>query len=230
MDGLSVLRALAERPGPVTCTGLSQALGLELTRTNRLLKTLAHLGLAHRTNGRKYAAGPGLHVLAAQSLFGSGLLKHALPHVDALHETGLLAALGVLWEDHVSYLYHRGHYTSLAESIGREPPYPATLSSIGMVLLAELPDAEIKRLYAGKEIPGYADMPTLLRAIAQVRGQGFALVEVKRPSLAVKLGSPAYAGVALSGRMTPGELPGHVATLRQVADQIEAELKERHGY
>ena len=59
---------------------------------------------------RRYAPGPGLHVLAAMSLRGSRLLTRALPHLRDLMaaEPECRIALGVLWRSHVCYLFF-GH-------------------------------------------------------------------------------------------------------------------------
>ena len=106
IDGLACLQALAGTSGAVGCRELGRRLGLETTRVNRLLKTLAALGLAAQGQDRKYRPGPGIHVLAAQALFGSGLLRRAIDPLEDLHRFGLTVALGVLWRDHVAYLYH----------------------------------------------------------------------------------------------------------------------------
>ena len=61
---------------------LARILGLEPTRVNRLLKTLEHIGLLSQTEKRKYRPGPGIHILAAQSLYSSGLLKAAIENLE----------------------------------------------------------------------------------------------------------------------------------------------------
>jgi len=76
---------------------LARELGLEPTRVNRLLRTLAHLGLAQQDDRRKYRRGPGIHVLAAQAKFRSGLLRRAMPVLESLRRFEFTVALGVLW-------------------------------------------------------------------------------------------------------------------------------------
>ncbi len=84
-DGMTVLLQLVSAREPVGSRELARELGFEPTRVNRLLGTLAQLGLAARTADRKYAAGPGIHVMAALSLTGSRLLKAARPWMEQLH-------------------------------------------------------------------------------------------------------------------------------------------------
>ena len=106
IDGITTLQALATSPDPVGSRELARRLDIDPVKVNRLLKTLAYLGIARQTADRKYTAGPGMHVLAAQSLFASGLIRHALPVLENLRRFGHTVALGVLWQDNVSYLFH----------------------------------------------------------------------------------------------------------------------------
>src|SRR5450432_664771 len=100
-NGIACLQALTAAEDAIGSRELARRLGLEPTLANRLLGTLAELGLAERTPERKYRPGPGIHVLAAQSLRGSGLLQAALPVIRGLLDEGLAVALGVLWRSDV---------------------------------------------------------------------------------------------------------------------------------
>jgi DNA-binding IclR family transcriptional regulator len=136
LHGIQCLQWLASAGRPVGSRELSRLLRVEHTRVNRALGTLQELGLAARTADRKYRPGPALHVFAAQSLRGSGLLAAALPHLRELHGENLTVALGVLWEKQVCYLVHARPGQAMDESIGRHELWPAETSSLGLVLLA----------------------------------------------------------------------------------------------
>ena len=223
MDGLTVLQALAVADGPVSGAHLARTLDLEKTRVNRILKTLAYQGIAYQTPDRKYTSGAGMHVLAAQSLFGSGLIQRALPYLEIMGGKEHVVALGVLWVTTVTYLYHRlpgmGHY----EALGRLALYPATESSVGMVLLAGKSDTEILMLYDNCEIAGYGHDPDrLLADINDIRKQGYSHVTVHDHSVAVAVGSPAYAAIAISGAMDEEDIPGIVSVLGEYAHNIES--------
>ncbi len=71
IDGLSCLQLLASSRKPVGCRELARNLDLNPMRANRLLKTLAEIGLAQQDQKKKYSIGPGIHALTAQALFGS---------------------------------------------------------------------------------------------------------------------------------------------------------------
>ena len=85
IDGIATLQALAMSPEPIGSRELARQLGIDSTKVNRLLKTLAYLGIARQTANRKYTAGPGMHVLAAQSLFASGLIRRAHARGKQVH-------------------------------------------------------------------------------------------------------------------------------------------------
>ena len=108
IDGVRCLQAVATAGVPIGGRELARRLEMEPTRANRLLKTLAAQGFLHQDGDRKYQPGAGMHVLAAQSLHGSGMLQRALPVLARLRRRrpALIVALGVLWHDQVSYLYH----------------------------------------------------------------------------------------------------------------------------
>lgn len=225
IDGLEVLQELAVSRSPVSCKALSEKLNIELTRMNRILKTLDYLGIAYRTQDRKYKSGPGIHVLAIQSMLGSGLLTKALPVLERLQKYGHIVALGVLWKDTVSYLYHHEPGASSYDAIGRLSLYPATQSSIGMALLSEKENDEIKELYNGKIIPGYRtdykNINELMDDIDKIRHQEYAALTKKGViSIAVKLGSPAYAAIALSGKIKTNEVTEYVSILSEAAEKI----------
>ena len=225
IDGITTLQALATSPEPVGCRELARRLGADATKVNRLLKTLAYLGIARQTADRKYTAGPGMHVLAAQSLFASGLIRRALPALEALRRFGHTVALGVLWEDNVSYLFHAPPGIEASRGLGRIGLLPATTSGIGVVLLSEFDDEDVRALYADRDIPMFPDgIDQLLAKLAEVRRLGYARVHVADDRdhhvIAVSTGDPAHAGVALSGWIPEGATLPIVEALRAAAAEI----------
>ena len=225
IDGITTLQALATSPEPVGCRELARRLGADPTKVNRLLKTLAYLGIARQTADRKYTAGPGMHVLAAQSLFASGLIRRALPALEALRRFGHTVALGVLWEDSVSYLFHAPPGIEASRGLGRIGLLPATTSGIGIVLLSELEDEDARALYANRDIPMFPEgIDQLLAKLAEVRQLGYARIHVADDRdhhvVAVSTGDPAHAGVALSGWIPEAATAPLVAALREAAAEI----------
>ncbi|MBC7918920.1 MAG: helix-turn-helix domain-containing protein [Rhodoferax sp.] len=225
IDGIATLQALATASEPVGCRELARRIGIDPTKVNRLLKTLTYLGIARQTANRKYTAGSGMHVLAAQSLFASGLIRRALPVLEDLRRFGHTVALGVLWNDSVSYLFHAPPGIEASRGLGRIGLLPATNSGIGTVLLSELPDENVREIYADKPILRYPlGIEQLLDKLAEVRQLGYARVHVEDARnhhvVAVSTGDPAHAGIALSGwipETATGEL---VTALRTSAKEV----------
>ena len=225
IDGIATLQALASAPEPIGCRELARQLDANPTRVNRLLKTLAYLGIARQTADRKYTAGPGMHVLAAQSLFASGLIRRALPVLEDLRRFGHTVAMGVLWNDSVSYLFHAPPGIEAAKGLGRIGLLPATTSGIGIVLLSQMSDDEVRELYEGVDIPMFpAGIESLLATLVQTREQGYARVHVADDRdhhiVAIAMGDPVHAGIAMSGWIPEAATAELVAALRQAALEI----------
>lgn len=225
IDGIATLQALASSPEPIGCRELARQLNADPTRINRLLKTLSYLGIARQTANRKYTAGPGMHVLAAQSLFASGLIRRALPVLENLRRFGHTVALGVLWNDNVSYLFHAPPGIEAARGLGRIGLLPATTSGIGIVLLSQLADEDVRELYADKEIPMFpAGIDSLLATLAETRAQGYARVHVADDRdhhiVAVAMGDPVHAGIAMSGWISETATAELVDALRAAVAEI----------
>jgi DNA-binding IclR family transcriptional regulator len=205
IDGLAVLQALASSDEPIGSRELARRLGLETTRANRLLKTLAHLGIADQDADRRYRAGPGMHVLAAQALHGSGLVHRGLHALaDLRREEDLVVALVCRWRDRCSYLICSMPGTSLAEGIGRVAWFPARRSSAGLVIMADDPEL--------------ADDPDL----AETRARGYGrLPNDDEVSIAVAVGRPAYAGIAVAGKIDAKREQALLPRLRAAAALLE---------
>lgn len=235
IDGLACLQALSSSEHPIGSREMARTLGLEVTRVNRLLKTLAAIGLAEQDARKKYHPGPAIHVLAAQSLFGSGLLRRAIGPLESLYHFGHLVALGVLWRDQTAYLFH-GHPSHPAlDGLGHERLYPAASSGIGLMLLSHRSEDEIRGLYEEATSPrGRGAMPEdvvpvldgeggLLTRLDSIRANGWALAHIPggaNRTLAVGLGDQFDAAIGVSGEFGDDEIDRLLEALRDVADQI----------
>jgi DNA-binding IclR family transcriptional regulator len=232
IDGIVTLQALAISDEPIGCRELARRLGMETTRVNRLLKTLNFLGLAHQTANRKYTAGPGMHVLAAQSLYASGLLRNAIGPMEKLQRFGRVVALGVLWRDSVSFLYHAQTGMSSGEAIGRIGLFPATKSGVGMALLADASEEHVRQMYEDQVIPGFPrGIESLLTSLKQIKKIGYARIEVApaeplypgepHHTIAVPVGSPVTSALGMSGWIPESAIPDVVEALFAAKHDIE---------
>jgi len=220
---------------PIGTRELARKLNFEHTGVNRLMGTLASIGLAEKNAEHKYQAGAGIHVLAAQSLQSSRLLVCALPHIRALMDENLIVSLGVLWRKHVCYLFHGNNQNALETGIGASKPFPAFKSSIGVAILAAL-----KRNASPYTMPPAPDRLSinetkLLKSrVSAAKKNGYALV-LHNPSsatLAVAIGQPPIAGLAFAGinLLNTKDKDRYLKRLSDrlsgAAGRIEADLRE----
>ncbi|MFY1620218.1 IclR family transcriptional regulator [Micromonospora sp. WMMD736] len=219
-DGLDCLQLLASSAESLGSREVARRLGLEPSRANRLLKTLAHIRLIEQDERRRYRPGPGIHALAAQSLFGSGLIRRALGPLGELHVHGHTVAMGVLWRDQMSYLYHADPGMDTSTALGRIGLFPVARSGLGMALLASQDDENVREMWAtsANETP----VEQVLADLAEIREAGFALRTGKTErTVAVTVGSAPYAAIGMSGRFPDAHIPELVSALRHAAEKIE---------
>jgi DNA-binding IclR family transcriptional regulator len=222
-DGIECLLEIATMDRPVGSRELARHLGQDHTRVNRIISTLAYMGLAEQTADRRYVAGPGLLVLAGLSLRGSALYRCAMPHLEELGvATGYQVALGLRWRTNVSYLYHGHAQEHAALGIASEGLYPADRSSIGLVLLSQLTPQEITEFYQGSSaaVLRTQEMQTLLDRVKEVKNAGFAVASNAR-SIAVALGKPAVAGIALYRSEDEETLPKEAKAVRKLVNLLK---------
>lgn len=228
INGIAALQTVVGAERPIGSREVSRLLGDDHTRTSRLLSTLASIGLLEQTPNRKYQPGPGLHVLAAQSVHGSMLLATALPHLKGLMNQGMTVALGVLWQRQVCFLFHSKPGQPLEESIGRHLLHPAERSSVGLALLAHC-DAPPKRRPSRAEILAEPTVPiaNLDAVLEGVRQLGYARLRFAQAgilSLGLPLGEKPIAAIALSGPWAESETMRVVDQLRETGRKILADL------
>lgn len=235
IHGIRCLQTVVAAERPIGSRDVARLLADEHTRVSRLLSTLAAIGLLEQTAQRKYQPGPGLHVLAAQSLHASMLLTVALPHLKALLGQGMTVALAVLWESQVCFLFHSKPGQPLEQSIGRHQFHPAERSSAGLALLAHARRRPRRKPSAAL----IASEPTdpvqhLDAALEGARQLGYARLRfVEKGILSVGLplfgtGPAPLAALALSGPWKAAETGRVVALLRETAAQIQGGLSVAH--
>ena len=233
INGIECLEMLVSVQRPLGVRELARMLQMEHTCANRLLGTLAHLGLAERTPNHKYMPGPGIHVLAAMSLRGSRLLASALrrlpPLMNQMKDCDI--ALGVLWRSYVCYIFFGASGRPFDESIGNTAPYEAERSSIGRVLLAHLSPQTVWDVYRTRtrNCLSNPQRKELLRDLARVRRQKYALVrDARNLSIGVPVGYPPVAGLAVAGNISARRVPDIVKQLHEISALISADLTAAH--
>ena len=144
IDGIRCFQALTSSEVPLGTKDMSDLLNINVTRVNRLLKTLQSIGMAEQNQQKKYLPGPAVHLLAAQSFHSSELFKAATRVAVGCNYTDRTLAIGILWDEYVVYMYHALPGQNPSEGLGGYRINHILESTIGQVLLSEFSDEEIE--------------------------------------------------------------------------------------
>ncbi|CCK08396.1 IclR family transcriptional regulator domain-containing protein [Cronobacter sakazakii] len=204
IDGIRCLQYLVSSDRAIGCRELARLMGINTTRVNRLLMTMASIGLTMQDEQRRYLPGPGIHALAAQSIRGSALFSHALPLLERYAPKDVVVALGVLWEDQIIYIYHSTPGTQMSQALAGFRMLPAWQSVIGMSLLAAESDEALEARFTPEQ------WEQLAPHVAQQREKG--LVVWRHDDGEVSMAKPLgihNAAVALAGMWNISNLEIH---------------------
>jgi IclR family transcriptional regulator, pca regulon regulatory protein len=180
--GLAVIRAFnAERPS-LTLSEVAAVTGVTRAAARRFLITLMSLGYV-RSDGRQFSLRPRVLDLGYAYLSSLSLPQIAEPHLEALvAEVNESSSVSVLDGDEIVYVARVpvSRIMTVAISVGTR--FPAYATSMGRVLLAGLPDAELDTYLAKvrlerlttRTVPSAAALRTEL---LRIRAQGWAMVD-----------------------------------------------------
>ncbi|MFH8470738.1 IclR family transcriptional regulator C-terminal domain-containing protein [Streptomyces sp. NPDC017991] len=180
--GLAVLTPLGRQRGGLTLAEAAEAAGLSYPSTRRNLLTLRQLGYVEQ-RGRRFLPAPRVLELGYARLSTLTLADIAQPHLAEL--TGQVresASLAVLDGTEVRYVARVATEQITSARIALGTRLPAYATSMGRVLLADLPKAQrldrIGALRPQALTPRTLTSPdALAAALDQAAGEGYALVE-----------------------------------------------------
>ncbi|MFB6514008.1 IclR family transcriptional regulator [Streptomyces virginiae] len=242
----SVERALAVLPllakGPATLGEVADALGVHKSTALRLLRTLHEHGFVYRRPDGRYRLGAQLFALAAEAIENLDVREIAHPYLVELNRaTGHTVHLALHQDDEVVYVdkVDSRYPVRMYSRIGR--PVPLTVAAVAKLLLADLPEAELRALADRIEYPRYTarstpDAAAFLRELDLVRAQGWATDLGGHEEAINCLGAPVHGpdgrvvaalSVSAPGVVIPAE--GLLALLPQVLRIAEAISKDYSG-
>ena len=178
--GLAVIRAFADSRQPQTIAQLSQQTGIPRAAVRRCLHTLQQLGYVD-AELKNFTLRPKVLTLGYSYLSSTPLTLSAQPCLNQVSKTlGESSSLAVLEEDQVLYVARSATSRVMSVSLSAGSRLPAYCTSLGRVLLAHLPEAELDAYLARTTLtqmtPNTIVKPKALRAeLARVREQGYAL-------------------------------------------------------
>lgn len=234
----SIMTALAEHPYPVGIVELAQFVELSPASVHRLLSTLVQVGwVEQNTRTSKYrlgmgAVGIGSVAVATNPIVHDGRMFLARVAQWSGHDTVLSTLVG---GKTVQMIRVAGVHTELIEfEPGR--PQPAHASADGKLLLAYLPDDEIRRFFAANELRRFTantivDPDRMRREFAMIRTRGFAVDDFERfdtgRGIAVPLldsNERPLAAVMCLGKLDPAQDADLVQQLQAVAREMSDRL------
>ena len=165
-----------------TMIEVAETLGMARAAALRVLVTLEHLGYLH-SSGRAFALTPRVLGLGYAYLSRLGFRAVARPIADALmQDTGETCSIGVLDRGEVVYVLRCEARRIIRIDLTAGSRIPAYLNSMGRVLLAALPERELRRYLAALK-PVAVTRRTVVKksdlrqVIAGVRAAGWCYIE-----------------------------------------------------
>src|SRR3954453_985988 len=180
--GLRVLSLFDGETTSLRTSEIAARTGISMPTTFRIVSTLEELGFLER--GRDGSVQPGLAVFAlgAAALRGASLVTVSDPVLHRLAEaTGHTVNLGVLIDDRILYLARLRGADLVTANVHVGSTLPAPYTSMGKLLLAQLPDAELDARITPASFPPGAgrnavrDLAALRPRLAAIRAAGYAV-------------------------------------------------------
>ena len=201
--GLTVIGAFTRQKRQLTIAQISQRTGIPRAAVRRCLHTLAELGYVGSDDRRTFALRPKILELGHAYMTSSPLASSSQPILDrvseVIHES---CSMAILDGDEILYIARSSTQDRIMSiDLGLGSRLPAHCTSMGRVLLAGLPPAELAAYLARVRIIAYTNRTItsphkLGEVVARVRANGYALVdqelEIGLRSLAVPVRGPPW--------------------------------------
>lgn len=179
--GLAVIRAFGPHSPRMTLSEVAARTGLTRAGARRILLTLQTLGYV-TVDGRHFALTPRILELGYAYLSATPLWDLALPYMEAVvAATGESCSVTVLDGHDVVYILRLASHRVMSINLSVGSRLPAWATAMGRVLLADLEPAALNEALEADR-PAYTrhtvtDAAALRRILAQVREQGYAIVQ-----------------------------------------------------
>jgi IclR family transcriptional regulator, pca regulon regulatory protein len=180
--GLAVLQVFSKENPRLTLSDVARLTGVTRATARRILLTLQHLGYV-RADGRLFSLTPRVLSLGFGYLSSLNLWDIAQPFMEELveqtHESCSAATLDL---PDIVYVARVPTRRIMTISLGIGSRLPAHATSMGRVLLADLPDDELDAYLATGPFTAHTERTTvdpgeLRTAVRRVREQGWSLVD-----------------------------------------------------
>jgi IclR family pca regulon transcriptional regulator len=248
--GLAILGCFTPTRPVLGIADIADDLGMSRSTTHRYVITLLALGYLEQGASRKYRLGLRVTDLGMSALNSTGLREHAHPYLEELRQrTSYTTSLGVLDGTDVLFVdrvrsFRRGREETVLD-LDTGSRLPAYCTSIGKLLLANLPEGEQRELLAQVKLTKrgpntITGKRALLDELEEIQSAGFAVDDQELVAgvyaIALPVRNEARDVVAAVGLAAPGSaisleelvdaLAPHVVS---TADRISARLGYRRN-
>ncbi len=204
--GLAVIQAFSQQKRELTISQLSNKTGFSRAAVRRCLYTLTRLGFAGSDDSRHFFLRPRVLALGHSYISSMPLASAAQPVLEQvshlLHESCSIATLDGL---DIIYVGRANVTRIMSVHLGVGSRLPAFCTSMGRVLLADLPPEELESYLARVEFTRYTQrtvttLDKLRQVLTLVRRNGYSIVdqelELGLRSMAVPIQNPSGKVVA----------------------------------
>lgn len=180
--GLTVIRAFTGANPQLTIAEVAKISGLPRAAARRCLHTLERLGYVG-SDGRRFSLRPRILALGYAFLSSAPLSETLQPVLERVservHESCSAAALD---DDEIVYIARAATHRIMSVTLNVGSRLPAYCTSMGRVLLSQLPRAELDDFLGRVRLKPYTEKTVtsrdaLRRVLEQVRERGYALVD-----------------------------------------------------
>ncbi|MBT0720858.1 IclR family transcriptional regulator domain-containing protein [Rosenbergiella collisarenosi] len=195
--GLMVLQAFSPAHQALSTSQISQATGLHRAAVRRCLYTLNALGFVDSHDNRYFHLLPKVLTLGQAYLQGSDLARHAQNALNYLaKEINQSCSVATYDAGMILYVARSSVKKIMRIDLGRGSRLPAYATSMGQVLLSELPEAQREEYLATTPLLPYTEftlteVDVLRMRLQQIKAQGYAIndqqLELGLTSLAVPM-------------------------------------------
>ena len=239
--GLEVIGGFSRQKRSMSIAELSRKTGIPRAAVRRCLYTLAELGYVGSEDGRNYSLRPKLLGLGHAYLSSTPLVVAAQPFLDRVSEAvNESCSLAILEGEEILYLARSVTSRIISVTLNVGSRLPAHCTSIGHVLLANLPPSELDAWLAKADLKPYTERTITSRAklreqLEQVRAADYAiadrLMELAVRSIAVPVRNAAgtvVAGINViveAGRVSLRDMKSlYLPHLQNAARELGAQL------
>ncbi len=179
--GLAVVRALST-PEPQTLSDVAKATGLSRAAARRFLLTLDNLGYVEQRHGR-FSLTPMVLELGHSYLTSLGLPEVAQSHLERLvRDVQESSSVSILDDTDILYVarVHTRRIMTVSITVGTR--FPAWVTSMGRVLIADMPAEERAAILDNSTLEAFtpstiADRAKLEKELDKIAKQGYAIVD-----------------------------------------------------